>query len=248
MTAINPAILTNRTVRIFRLSNFISITYPTLLSWSGGKDSALALQALSADPQYGVVGLVTAVTRDYDRISIHGVRRELLEAQAASLGLPLHRIDLEPACSNEAYERAFHAGLSAAHDAHPDCRHLAFGDLFLEDVRGYREQLLARTRWTPLFPLWGLPTHDLARRFVDDGFEARLVCVDTTQLDATFAGRTFDHALLNDLPASADPCGERGEFHTFVSAGPGFAKRISCDTGERVLRDGRFMYCDLMPR
>jgi len=218
-----------------------------LLSWSGGKDSALALQALSADPEFRVVGLVTAVTRQYDRISIHGVRRPLLEAQAASVGLPLHLIELEPACSNEDYERAFHTGLSAASEAHPECRHLAFGDLFLEDVRAYREKLLARSRWTPVFPLWGLDTSALAHRFVDDGFDARLVCVDTTQLDAGFSGRAFDHRLLADLPASADPCGERGEFHTFVSAGPGFATPIPYVTGDRVLRDGRFMYCDLLP-
>src|ERR1041384_2333471 len=129
---------------------------PVLLSWSGGKDSALALQALSADPQYRVVGLVTAVTRGYDRISIHGVRRHLLEAQAESVGLPLHLIHLEPGCSNEEYERAFHAGLSAAGKANPDCTHIAFGDLFLEDVRAYREKLLAGTGWRPVFPLWGL--------------------------------------------------------------------------------------------
>jgi uncharacterized protein (TIGR00290 family) len=220
--------------------------YPVLLSWSGGKDSALALQALSADPQYRVVGLVTAVTRGYDRISIHGVRRELLEAQAASVGLPLHLIHLEPACSNEDYETAFHAGLRGAAAHTPGCSHLAFGDLFLQDVRAYREKLLERSGWTPVFPLWGLDTAALARRFVDDGFEARLVCVDTTQLDRDFAGRSFDHTLLRDLPAPTDPCGERGEFHTFVSNGPGFATPVHCVTGQRVLRDERFMYCDLI--
>jgi len=221
--------------------------YTALLSWSGGKDSALALQALQADPACQVVGLVTAVTDDYDRISIHGVRRSLLDAQAAALGLPLHVIRLQAGCSNEDYERAFHAGLSAAGKAHPGCSHIAFGDLFLEDVRAYRERLLVGSGWTPDFPLWGLETGALARRFIDDGFAARLVCVDTTQLDARFAGRAFDHALLRDLPAGADPCGERGEFHTFVSAGPGFRTVVPCETGERVLRDGRFMYCDLSP-
>jgi uncharacterized protein (TIGR00290 family) len=222
--------------------------YPVLLSWSGGKDSALALQALSADPQYRVVGLVTAVTRGYDRISIHGVRRELLEAQAASLDLPLHVVHLEPACSNADYEKAFHEGLRAAGARTPGCSHIAFGDLFLEDVRAYREKLLEGTGWKPVFPLWGLDTAALARRFVDDGFEARLVCVDTTQLDRAFAGRSFDHALLRDLPSSTDPCGERGEFHTFVSNGPVFTAPLHCVTGERVLRDERFMYCDLTMR
>ena len=221
--------------------------YPVILSWSGGKDSALALQALTADPLYRVVGLVTAVTTGYDRVSIHGVRRPLLETQAASIGLPLHVIELEPACSNADYERAFHAGLSAAGAAYPGCRHIAFGDLFLEDVRQYREQLLADSGWTPLFPLWGLDTSDLARRFVTDGFDARLVCVDTTQIDGAFAGRRFDHALLHDLPAATDPCGERGEFHTFVSGGPGFSQPVGYGTGERVLREDRFMYCDLWP-
>jgi uncharacterized protein (TIGR00290 family) len=220
--------------------------YPVILSWSGGKDSALALQALTDDPLYRVVGLVTAVTTGYDRISIHGVRRPLLEAQAASIGLPLQVIELEPACSNADYERAFHAGLSAARTAHPDCHLIAFGDLFLEDVRQYRERLLADSGWTPVFPLWGLNTTDLAQRFVTDGFDARLVCVDTTQIDGAFAGRRFDHALLRDLPAAADPCGERGEFHTFVSGGPGFSQQVRYATGERVLRDGRFMYCDLL--
>jgi uncharacterized protein (TIGR00290 family) len=220
--------------------------YPVILSWSGGKDSALALQSLAADPLYRVVGLVTAVTTRYDRISIHGVRRPLLEAQAASIGLPLYVIELEPACSNADYERAFHAGLSAARTAHPDCQHIAFGDLFLEDVRQYRERLLAGSGWTPVFPLWGLHTGDLARRFVNDGFDARLVCVDTTQIDGAFAGRLFDHALLHDLPSGTDPCGERGEFHTFVSAGPGFSQPVRYATGEKVLREGRFMYCDLI--
>ena len=219
--------------------------YTALLSWSGGKDSALALQALAADANYRVVGLVTAVTNEYDRVSIHGVRRSLLEAQAASVGLPLHLIHLEPGCSNDAYEQAFHAGLAAAGRDHKGCSHIAFGDLFLEDVRAYRERLLAGTPWQPLFPLWGLPTAELAHRFIDDGFDARLVCVDTTQIDGAFAGRAFDHALLADLPPSADPCGERGEFHTFVANGPGFQSPVPYVTGERILRDGRFMYCDL---
>jgi uncharacterized protein (TIGR00290 family) len=220
---------------------------PVLLSWSGGKDSALTLQSLSSDPNRRVVGLVTAVTNGYDRVSIHGVRRGLLEAQAASLGLPLHVINLEPACSNADYERAFHAALIRAAVVHPDARHVAFGDLFLDDVRAYRERLLVGSEWSPLFPLWGLDTTALARRFVDDGFDARLVCVDTTQLDGSFSGRKFDHGLLRDLPESVDPCGERGEFHTFVANGPGFRSAVACVEGERVLRDGRFMYCDLTP-
>jgi uncharacterized protein (TIGR00290 family) len=218
-----------------------------ILSWSGGKDSALALQSLRADHAFEVVGLLTSVTRGYDRISIHGVRRALLDAQAAAAGLPLHTIELEPACSNDAYEAAFHAGLVRVRSTHPNAKHLAFGDLFLEDIRAYRERALAKSEFTPLFPLWGLDTPALARRFVDDGFVAHVVCVDTTQLDGAFAGRAFDHALLGDLPDGVDPCGERGEFHTFVSAGPIFSRPIPCTTAERVLREDRFMYCDLVP-
>lgn len=225
------------------------LTPPTqvLLSWSGGKDSALALHTLRAKPGYEVVGLLTSVTRGYDRISIHGVRRSLLEAQADRLGLPLHTVELEKATSNAAYDSALHAALDAAARAHPATRHIAFGDLFLADVRAYREQLLSGTRWTPLFPLWELDTTSLALRFIDDGFAARLVCIDTTQLDGAFAGRSFDRAMLADLPRGVDPCGERGEFHTFVSGGPGFSRPVECQIGERVLRDARFMYCDLVP-
>jgi uncharacterized protein (TIGR00290 family) len=217
-----------------------------LLSWSGGKDSALALQSLRALPGHDVVGLVTTVTRGYERISIHGVRRALLQAQAEALGLPLHTVELDPSSSNDAYEAAFLAGLASAKSRHPAASSVAFGDLFLEDVRAYRERLLAGTGWAPVFPLWGIDTAALARRFIDDGFVARLVCVDTTQLHGDFSGRVFDSRLLGDLPPTVDPCGERGEFHTFVSAGPGFRRAIPHEVGERVLRDERFMYCDLV--
>ncbi|HEV8612090.1 MAG TPA: hypothetical protein VGQ73_01190 [Gemmatimonadales bacterium] len=219
----------------------------TLLSWSGGKDSALALQALRKDPGIRVVGLLTSVTRSYDRISVHGVRRQLLDAQIAQLGLPLYVIELDACCSNASYESAFHAALRTARQTHPEVAAIAFGDLFLADVRAYRERLLAGSGLTPLFPLWGLDTATLARRFVDEGFAARLVCVDTTQLDGGFAGRAFDHALLAELPSSVDPCGERGEFHTFVSAGPGFSGAIEYTLGESVLRDERFRYTELLP-
>jgi uncharacterized protein (TIGR00290 family) len=220
---------------------------PVVLSWSGGKDSSLALAALRDDPRREVVGLLTSITSGYDRVSIHGVRRALVEAQAAALGLPLHEVVLQPASSNEAYETAFAEALERVREAHPDVRHLAFGDLFLEDVRAYRERTLAATELAPLFPIWGLDTTALAHEFVDAGFEASLVCVDTTQLAATFAGRAFDADLLADLPASVDRCGERGEFHTFVSAGPIFDRPIPISVGEVVLREERFAFCDLMP-
>jgi uncharacterized protein (TIGR00290 family) len=217
------------------------------LSWSGGKDSSLALAALRADPRYEVVALLTSVTSGYDRISIHGVRRTLLDAQVASLELPVIEIVLEPKCSNEEYESAFADALGRLNVAHPKVQQIAFGDLYLADVRAYREKLLERTGHSALFPLWGSDTAALAMDFIGAGFRAHLVCVDTQQLSASFAGRAFDAALLADLPPTVDPCGEGGEFHTFVSDGPIFAKPIDVTLGEVVLRDERFAFCDLLP-
>ena len=218
-----------------------------VLSWSGGKDSTLALAALRADRRVEVVALLTSVTRGYDRISIHGVRRALLEAQAEALGLPLFEVPLQPACSNDAYEAAFRAAAAEVRAAFPGLRKIAFGDLFLEDVRAYRERQVASMEMEPLFPVWGRPTDALAAEFVAAAYRAHLVCVDTTQLAASFAGRTFDAALLAELPPEVDPCGERGEFHTFVSAGPIFRHPIAVTPGEVVLREERFAYCDLLP-
>jgi len=218
-----------------------------LLSWSGGKDSALALQALRADPNIEVAGLLTSVTRDYERISVHGVRRSLLERQAERLRLPLFTIELDPVTTNDAYESAFLSALERVRRDLPGVTTIAFGDLFLADVRAYRERLLAPTGFEPVFPIWGLDTAELARKFVRDGFVARLVCVDTTQLDGSFASRPFDDSLLAELPPAVDPCGERGEFHTFVSDGPGYNSPIAYAIGETVLRDERFAYCDLIP-
>jgi uncharacterized protein (TIGR00290 family) len=205
----------------------------------------LALDALSRNAEVEVVGLLTSVTSTYDRVSVHGVRRSMLEAQVERLALPLFEISLSPNCTNEAYEAAFHAALDEIRRERPNVTRIAFGDLFLEDVRAYRVRLLADTGFEPLFPIWGLDTATLARRFIADGFAARLVCIDTTQLDAAFAGRPFDEQLLADLPATADPCGERGEFHTFVSNAPQFSEPISYRVGQTVLRDDRFMFCDI---
>ncbi len=218
----------------------------TILSWSGGKDSALALATLRADPAVEVVALLTSVTAGYDRVSIHGVRRALLEAQARSVGLPLHEIRLEPQCSNAAYDAAVEHSLAELGARFRGARTIAYGDLFLEDVRRYREDRIGRLGFAVEFPIWGQPTEALARRFIADGFEARLVCVDTTQLEARFAGRAYDRTLLAELPPTVDPCGERGEFHTFVSSGPIFAAPVRYDVGETVLRDERFAYTDLV--
>jgi len=220
---------------------------PVILSWSGGKDSSLALAALRADERYEVVGLLTSITSGYDRVSMHGVRRALVEAQATALGLPLFEVVLQPQSSNEAYEAAFLEAIAGMRAAHPGVNRVAFGDLYLADVRAYRERLLHSAGLEALFPIWRRDTKSLAEEFIAAGFRATLVCVDTEQLAASFVGRAFDRTLLAALPESVDSCGEGGEFHTFVSAGPIFAEPIAFHVGETVLRDERFAYCDLLP-
>jgi len=214
----------------------------TLVSWSGGKDSALALQAVLADPTVRVDGLLTTVTDGYDRISMHGVRTDLLDAQARALGLPVDVARIPAGCSNARYEQVIRDALDAY--AERGGESVAFGDLFLGDVRAYRERLLAPLPLAPTFPLWGLDTAALARRFVHDGFRAILVCVDPKQIDPAFCGRAFDDALLADLPRTCDPCGENGEFHTFVHDGPIFREPVRVRRGDVVERDG-FWFCDL---
>jgi uncharacterized protein (TIGR00290 family) len=212
------------------------------LSWSGGKDSALALWTLRRrclEP----CALVTTVTEGYDRISMHGVRRQLLERQAEALGLPLVQVVIPPACVNAVYETRMAEAFAAAPLSRADA--VAFGDLFLEDVRAYREERLAAGGKRGLFPLWGRNTAGLAREFIDAGFEATLVCVDPRALDGSFAGRSYDERLLAELPDGVDPCGENGEFHTFVHAGPIFGKPIAHARGNVVERDG-FVFCDLV--
>ena len=217
-----------------------------VLAWSGGKDSTLALAALRADPRYRPVALLTTVTREYDRISIHGVRRAVLEAQTAALGLPLIEASIPSGAGNDEYEAAFALALRTARERWPGLCHIAFGDLFLADVRAYRETLLASLGWTGVFPLWGEDTAALAQQFVRAGYRAILTCVDTTQLGPEFAGREFDAAFLASLPETVDPCGERGEFHTCVYAGPLLARPLPLITGERLRRDARFEYCDVL--
>jgi uncharacterized protein (TIGR00290 family) len=217
-----------------------------LLAWSGGKDSTLALAALHADPHYRLVALLTTMTREYDRISIHGVRRGVLEAQIRALGLPLIEASIPAGASNAEYEAAFALALRAAELRWPGLRSIAFGDLFLTDVRAYREALLSSLGWTGVFPLWGEDTAALAQQFIRTGHRAILTCVDTTQMAPEFAGRQFDASFLAALPETVDPCGERGEFHTCVYAGPHFARPLPLVTGERLRRDERFEYCDVL--
>jgi uncharacterized protein (TIGR00290 family) len=214
------------------------------LSWSGGKDSALALWALRRE-QLEPEALITTITDAYDRVSMHGVRRELLARQAEALGLPLVEVVIPPACVIEIYEARMAEAFAAAPLSGIEA--VAFGDLFLEDVRAYREERLAAAGKRGLFPLWGRDTAGLAREFLDAGFEARLVCVDSHVLDPSFAGRRYDERLLAELPPSVDPCGENGEFHTFVHVGPIFATPIACKRGGVVERDG-FVFCDLLLR
>ncbi len=217
-----------------------------MLSWSGGKDAAWALHVLRRDDAIEVVGLVTTITEGFERVAMQGIRRDVLHAQAAVAGLPVIEARMPQRASNETYESVFAASLAAAQVHRPQLRHIAFGDLFLEDIRAYREALCARLDWTPLFPLFGADTAALAREMLAGGLRASLCCVDSTQLDIGFAGRAFDRDLFDDLPASCDPCGENGEFHTCVHDGPMFTRAIFIEAGETVLRDERFAYTDFL--
>lgn len=224
-----------------------------LVSWSGGKDSAWALHLLLQQPNVEIAGLLTTINTQFGRVAMHGFREELLELQAEAAGLPLWRVPLPWPCSNDQYESAM--SKCCARAGAEGVQAIAFGDLFLEDIRAYREQKLAGTGLEPIFPCWHIPTDQLAREMIAAGIRAHLVCVDPRQLDPRFAGRLFDEALLRELPASVDPCGERGEFHTFVSAGPMFAlgglsRSIEVRPGEVVERAGSgqtFYYADLLP-
>ena len=215
-----------------------------VLAWSSGKDSAWALHALRQDPALTVVGLLTTVNAAHDRVAMHAVRRRLLEAQARAAGLPVHVVEIPYPCPNETYEAAIATAVAALRA--DGVQGMAFGDLFLEDVRRYRETRLAGTGLTPVFPLWGRPTRALAEEMIDGGLRARLTCVDPRVLPAAFAGRAFDRALLSDLPAGVDPCGENGEFHSFAWDGPMFRHAVPVTPGVVVERDG-FVFADLLP-
>lgn len=221
------------------------MTRRILIAWSGGKDSAFTLATLQQAVDTEVVGLLTAVTEDYDRISIHGVRREILHAQGRSVTLPVIEARLRVGADNCGYDVAWSAGLAEARSRCGGFDAVAYGDLFLEDVRDFRLAQAERLGFAPVFPLWGRDTREVAEAFIDAGFEAYLSCVDTTQAPAAIAGRRFDRSLLDALPSGVDPCGERGEFHTCVVAGPPFRDAVRIRVGERVRREERFEYCDL---
>ncbi len=217
-----------------------------LVSWSGGKDSAMSLYEIQKDRRYEVSALLTTVTQGYDRISMHGVRNELLEQQASSIGFPLEKVFISKESSNEEYEfkmrelleRYLSMGISS----------VVFGDIFLEDLRRYREDNLARLKMTGIFPIWKKDTARLAKKFINLGFKTIITCIDSKVLDKKFAGRMFDERFLSEIPRGIDPCGENGEFHSFVFDGPIFKRGVNFKKGEIVLREERFYYCDLIPK
>jgi uncharacterized protein (TIGR00290 family) len=216
-----------------------------LVSWSSGKDSAWTLHVLRQAGEYEIVGLLTTINSEFDRVAMHGVRRELLEAQASAAGLPLWVVPLPWPCSNAEYENAMSAACAKAIDAGVEV--VAFGDLFLEDVRRYREERMTETGLAPIFPLWKLDTRRLVEEMWAGGLRSRIVCLDPKKLSASFAGRDLDVKFMRELPDNIDPCGENGEFHTFVYDGPMFMRPISIETGETVTRDG-FVFTDVMLR
>jgi uncharacterized protein (TIGR00290 family) len=222
------------------------VSVPTLLSWSGGKDAAWTLHVLRQRADIEVVALLTTITEGYERIAMQGIRVDVLRAQAQAAGLPVIEARMPQRADNATYEATFAAALAQARERWRGLSQIAFGDLFLADIRAYREALCARLGWTPLFPVFGADTATLAREMIAAGLRAHLCCVDTQQLDAAFAGRPFDAALLPALPDDVDPCGENGEFHTCVHSGPMFAHPLALESGETVLRDGRFAYTDFL--
>ncbi len=204
----------------------------------------MALHSLLRDPRYEVISLLTTVTEVYERISMHGVRNELLQRQAESIGLPLEQVRIPPQCPNSTYEER--VGDAMQRFRGEGVCHVAFGDIFLEDLRAYREEKLARASMSALFPIWKVDTRELAQRFLKDGFRAIAACIDPRKVDKSFAGRELDESFFRELPEDVDPCGENGEFHTFVFGGPIFHATVGVRTGEVVERDG-FVFCDLLP-
>lgn len=220
-------------------------TSPILLSWSGGKDSSLALYEIQKSEEYKVETLMTTVTSEYDRVSMHGLRTSLLEQQAESLNIPLHKVFISKNAGNDEYETKFNEALLIFKQA--GIKQVVFGDLYLEDIKKYREALLDKIDMECIFPIWKRDTHKLAHEFIDLGFKAITVCVDSNILSKEFVGLEYNEKFLNDLPSGIDPCGENGEFHTFTYQGPIYEKPIDHRLGEIVLRNERFYYCDILP-
>jgi len=216
-----------------------------VFAWSSGKDSARALHEIRQDDQYDVVSLLTTVTEEYERISMHGIRIALVEQQAASIGLLLEKVYIPKEASNENYETAMRDALLRYKAK--GVTGVAFGDLFLDDLKAYREKKLDRVGMTAVFPLWKRDTKELSRSFIEQGFRAIITCVDSQVLDGSFSGRLYDEQLLADLPPHVDPCGEKGEFHSFVFDGPLFSSPVRFEKGEVVVRDNRFHFCELLP-
>lgn len=216
-----------------------------LFSWSGGKDSAIALYEIQKNKNCDIVSLLTTVTEGYDRVSMHGIRRVLLERQEKSLGLPIHKMLISKKSSNEEYESKMEEMLKGY--LKTGVSSVAFGDIFLEELRKFREKNLSKVKMKAIFPIWKRDTSELARTFIDLGFKAIITCVDSRHLDKKFAGRDFDQQFLSELPSNIDPCGENGEFHSFVYDGPIFKEKVLHRKGEVVLRDSRFYYCDITP-
>jgi len=214
----------------------------TLLSWSSGKDSAWSLHLLRQQNEHEVVGLLTTFNQAANRVAMHAVRRSLVEAQAKAAGIPLWGVDLPQPCSNNDYERIMKETCESAVQSGIEC--IAFGDLYLTDIRAYREKQLEKSGLEPIFPVWGMPTRELARAMIKSGVRAKLTCVDPKRLAPEFVGREFNEQILSDLPPDIDPCGENGEFHTFAYAGPMFRHNLSVEVGEIVSRDG-FVFADL---
>jgi uncharacterized protein (TIGR00290 family) len=221
------------------------MTKPLVVSWSGGKDSTLALNEILNNIDYEVRSLITTVTEGYDRISIHGVRNELLDKQVESIGIPLQKVLIPKDSTNDQYESALKKVLLKFKNK--GINEVVFGDIFLEDVKKYRDELLDKLDMKGVYPIWKKDSKELARKFIELGFKAVTTCIDSQQIDKKFVGREYDSEFLNDLPNSADPCGENGEFHTFVYDGTLFDKKIDFTKGEIVFRDDRFYYCDLIP-
>ena len=216
----------------------------TWLSWSTGKDSAYALAELMKSNDYEVTGLFTTVTEEFNRVAMHSTREALLEAQSHRLDIALRKVKIPHPCTNDIYEAKMRQLIDSAKKVGVEC--IAFGDLYLEDIRAYRERQFENTGIEPVFPLWGLSTKKLAEDIIQSGFKAILTCVDPKQLDGDFSGRKFDKKFLDSLPDKVDPCGENGEFHTFVYDGPIFSSAIPINTGEKLEREG-FIFCDILP-